>query len=251
MYVHIQQKPNWNQHKNKTKLLMSNLRKILIITLGGILNLITLNLHAQVDCEAEFDFDVIVTPSTCQANGTIQVMLKGDYDNFYEFQYSVEQNENNNAPKTLLPQRSNLLEGLPRGRHRVRVSGICKSNDKIIQFKEKDVIVEGNYEVIEVFFNEQKSVPSYSQCITGDFVFDVKGGNGNYTFTLESAPASAGLTLPYVFTPTRVGESYQIPTKLPAGEYQLSVKDDCYEQKIVTNLANFDDLPSWVHPLVL
>lgn len=210
---------------------------------GVFFTLLPLTLWAQTECTSEFDFDVLVTPSSCQSNGTIKVTLKGAYDNFTEFHYSVEQNENHSAPKVILPQRSNLLKNLPRGRHRVRVSGLCKSNDKIVQFKEKDVFVGGDYQVIEIFFNEQKSVSSYKNCITGDLVFDLKGGNGNYTFTIEEAPATAGLTLPYTFVPTREGESYKVPTKLSAGQYLLSVKDDCYEQKIVVNLKEFSEMP--------
>lgn len=127
------------------------LMKCFILLLCLTLTMLSQSLWAQTTtdpCETEFDFDVVITPSTCQANGTVTVNLTGDFNNFHEFHYSVPSAVV--GGKVIPPQRENLLQGLPSGRHRVRVDAICKTDINRNQFAEKEIVVPGNYQVIQL-----------------------------------------------------------------------------------------------------
>lgn len=78
----------------------------------------------------------------------------------------------------------------------------------------------------------------------GTLVFDVSGGTpDDFVFTLEEAPAEAGLTLPKVMSHTADGTSWRLEGKYPVGQYKVSVRDQCYEAKLEFNIPEFNDFP--------
>lgn len=184
-----------------------------------------LQLLAQNDCEDKsFQFTATSTASTCQSNGTITVSLGEGAEDFNEFHYQIL----NSAGGFSYPsQRSNVLVGIPAGRHLVTVSAQCKSNSEVKKFASLFVEVQGNYAVPEITTIARKVRPSFPDCATGRYVFTQAGGNGNFTYKIIEAPE--GMSVPVEFTPRSEGSELIVPFDLPVGDYTLSVQDDCYE----------------------
>lgn len=209
--------------------------------------------RAQEGCQYDKLFvDYTATESTCQRNGTLTFTPRGEHaTNYQNFTYEIRSMVSGgvNIPAAVgEPQGdgSVLIAQVPSGVYRVIVRAKCIAdpNYSLQDFVLENVIVPGNYQVPNVYFDAYKSRGSYAACPSGRIVLDVSGGRGNFKFKVVKSPENKHNG---EVTPTASGTSYTLPfEKYPPGEYTIEVHDVDCDYTAVTNfqLTEFTDLPT-------
>lgn len=200
------------------------MKKFLYPLLGICLHLFVYSQIQAQTCGSDFTINTEITNSTCLSNGEIKVTLSGDTTNLFNFQYGLSSTNG----FTINPQNENILRNIPPGTYQLTVRAFCKTDTNYDVFKNiSNLVVGGNYKVPQVSFNANVSRKSYDDCSTGIIALNVTDGNGNFTFTISSAPE--GITTPVVVVPTKKSNVYTLPgQKYPAGNYTIQVDDGCY-----------------------
>lgn len=233
----------------------------LIYSILFIISIFGVVLQAQTTCD-NFTVNTVVTPSTCQSNGTVTVTLTGDATaGLFNVQYSLESVESRGF--FLLPTTNNVLSGIPAGTYTVTVSAFCDSQEQYSVVKAKtNVVVGGTYQVPELSFvaagitsTDTTMAPasrnSYAGCITGRIVMALKNGNQTTTpvFTITSAPT--GVSTPQTVSVTRnsggslsAGYTYTLDGLYPAGDYIVEINDGCYTASRNFTLSELTDVPN-------
>lgn len=202
--------------------------------------LFSLQIEAQT-CSPNFTVKTEIKNATCLSNGEIKVILEGDTTNIFNIQYGLSSKDG----FTINPQSDNVLRNLPPGTYELTVRAFCKIDEdysvvKIIP----SVVVGGNYKVPEISLNSDRSRKSYQACNTGIIALNVTNGNGNFTFTITSAPA--GVETPQVITPVKNGNIYTFPGEnYPAGDYTVEVSDECYTSVKDFTLQAISEIPAF------
>jgi len=227
---------------------------LFIISIFGVV------LQAQTTCD-NFTVNTVVTPSTCQSNGTVTVTLTGaDAAGLFNVQYSLESAVTGGF--SLLPTANNVLSGIPAGTYTVTVSAFCDFQGQYSVVKTKtNVVVGGSYQVPELSFvapgrSSTASTVSptsrkpYAGCATGQIVMLLKNGNQTATpvFTMTSAPT--GVTVPQIVSVSRyssgslsAGYIYTLDGLYPSGDYTVEINDGCYVSSKSFTLEELTDMP--------
>ncbi len=233
----------------------------LIYSILFIISIFGVVLQAQTTCD-NFTINTVVTPSTCQSNGTVTVTLTGaDAAGLFNVQYSLESTVSGGF--FLLPTANNVLAGIPAGTYTVTVSAFCDALGQYSVVKTKtNVVVGGSYQVPELSFvatgiTSSTTAPtsvsrsSYAGCVTGRIVMRVKNGNQTTTpvFTITSAPT--GISTPQTVSVTRnsggslsAGYTYTLDGLYPAGNYTIEINDGCYTASRSFTLGELTDVPN-------
>lgn len=187
---------------------------------------------AQSSCIANFQIETQITGSTCQANGTIDVALMGDLTNIdvakTEYALKSVSGKGTNIPFTT----NSKLENVSAGDYIVSVRTFCKVNDDVGVVKESNSItVPGNYNSLMAEFDIPRSRNSHTECVTGIIAFNVKDGTGagNIKVSITKAPQSSllGIVSPTLGSTVSGYIQYTLPGFYPAGDYELSLEDNC------------------------
>lgn len=210
---------------------------------------VALVVKAQVpttSCSSDdIQFSTEITNSVCQSDGKIKVITAGaDADNYYNYYFSLESEAEGGF--SIFPTTSNLLTSIPPGTYNIVITATCKSdNQQKLRRMIRNVVVGGNYELINASYNQQLSLPSFANCASGTIVMNVTGGLGNYTFKMISAPAGSGITTPVVITPQKNENNYTFPfKKYPAGKYIVEVSDQqCYTATVNLDITALGEVP--------
>lgn len=233
----------------------------LIYSILFIISIFGMVLQAQTTCD-NFTVNTVVTPSTCQSNGTVTVTLTGaDATGLFNVQYSLESTVSGGF--FLLPTANNVLSGIPAGSYTVTVSAFCDIQGQYSVVKTKtNVVVGGTYQVPELSFvasgvTSTSTAPtsvsrsSYAGCVTGRIVMAMKNGNQTTTpvFTITSAPT--GISTPQTVSVTRnsggslsAGYTYTLDGLYPAGNYTIEINDGCYTASRSFTLGELTDVPN-------
>lgn len=233
----------------------------LIYSILFIISIFGMVLQAQTTCD-NFTVNTVVTPSTCQSNGTVTVTLTGaDATGLFNVQYSLESTVSGGF--FLLPTANNVLSGIPAGSYTVTVSAFCDIQGQYSVVKTKtNVVVGGTYQVPELSFvatgvTSTTTAPtsvsrsSYAGCVTGRIVMSMKNGNQTTTpvFTITSAPT--GISTPQTVSVTRnsggslsAGYTYTLDGLYPAGNYTIEINDGCYTASRSFTLGELTDVPN-------
>lgn len=218
-------------------------------------------LQAQTTCD-NFTVNTVVTPSTCQSNGTVTVTLTGaDAAGLFNVQYSLESTVSGGF--FLLPTANNVLAGIPAGTYTVTVSAFCDALGQYSVVKTKtNVVIGGSYQVPELSFVaagrsstsatvSPTSRKSYAGCTTGQIVMLLKYGNQTTTpvFTITSAPT--GVSVPQTVAVSRyssgslsAGYTYTLDGLYPSGDYTVEINDGCYVSSRGFTLEELTDIPN-------
>lgn len=231
------------------------MKKIIYLILSLIF--FTLSIQGQT-CD-----DVIATAKTtessCQSNGSIEVILSGtSVPNLTNIQYSLV---STTGSLSLGPVSNNVFNNLPAGNYNIEVSGNCNNlgGSKVVRTIQ-NVQVKGSYtEPILTFVapgaTSTSDVPtsrkSYAGCSTGVIVLSMKGGNQMQipTFTITSAPS--GVTVPQNVGVTKAttgssatGWRYLLDgDSWPGGVYTIAANDGCYSSVSTFTLEELTSLP--------
>ncbi|EGJ99422.1 hypothetical protein [Dysgonomonas gadei] len=233
----------------------------LIYSILFIISIFGMVLQAQTTCD-NFTVNTVVTPSTCQSNGTVTVTLTGaDAAGLFNVQYSLEPTVSGGF--FLLPTANNVLSGIPAGTYTVTVSAFCDALGEYSVVKTKtNIVVGGTYQVPELSFvatgvTSTTTVPtsvsrsSYAGCVTGRIVMTMKDGNQTTTpvFTITSAPT--GISTPQTVSVTRnsggslsAGYTYTLDGLYPGGNYTIEINDGCYTASRSFTLGELTDVPN-------
>lgn len=165
-----------------------------------------------------------VTPSTCQSNGTVTAVLKGNTAGLSNVNYQLKQV---GGPLTYGPSTSNVFTGVPAGKYTLEVSAYCSTDPSYYQTKSTPIDIGGTYKIPTIVLNSGRSRLSDETCPTGAISLDVQFGLKPYTFRILEAPA--GETVPSEPAVTLRGPYfYDFDRRdYPAGHYKVEVEDAC------------------------
>lgn len=209
----------------------------------------TLNMKAQT-CNDNFTVSTQITPSTCQANGKIVVML-ADTVNLINIQYGLKAV---NGDYTVIPGSSNVFDNLSPGSYNLTVQAFCPDDDNWSTVKNiYNVVVGGNYQAPQASLNSTSSRNSYPDCAMGIIALTVTGGNGAFTFSVHSAPTGAPKNADQIVTATPGTSSNSNVYTLegqnwPAGNYEIDVADSCYSTRATFTLNPISGFPTFSSP---
>lgn len=211
------------------------------------------------DCN-DVTASAVVTPSTCQSNGTITINFGGASANqLVNKQYSLRSTTGSLA---IGPVSTNVFTNLPPGNYNLEAAGFCNSitGESIVRTV-NNVVVTGSYQEPRLSFVAQgtsantasvmTSRKSYIGCSTGLIVVNLENGNQTDmpTFTITSAPE--GVTVPQVVSATKAtsgsvaaGWRYLLDGTWPAGTYTVAVNDGCYTAATSFIIEELTTVPS-------
>lgn len=219
----------------------------------SLLIIFSMSTYAQEGCQYDKLFvDYVATESTCQRNGSLTFTPRGEHaTNYQNFTYEIRSMVLGgvNIPAAVGEIQADgvsaLISQVPAGTYRVIVKAKCIADPQysLQDFVLENVVVPGNYQVPNVYFDAFKSRGSYAGCASGKIVLDVTGGRGNFKFKIVSSPNDAfnGEVVPSV-----AGTSYSLPfEQYPSGAYTIEVHDVDCDYTAVTNfqLTEFTELP--------
>lgn len=212
----------------------------------------TLTLVAQetVPCKRDFVIKTKVTPSTCMANGVVEVILEGDLSEleFELTEYAIRPVEGTEGT-SLQFSRNNMLRSIAAGKYVVSVRTFCIGQTSIgVVTESAQVVVGGNYKPLMAEFDLSRMRKSYANCASGLIAFNVRSGTGygDLTFHIATAPSGVptGLVTPTKGATTGGNVQYTLPDMYPSGDYQIDIYDSCSKATMAFNLGETSGLPN-------
>lgn len=203
-----------------------------------------------VPCKRDFVIKTNVTPSTCMANGVVEVSLEGDLSELeLELtEYSIRPIEGTEGT-SLQFSRNNTLRSIAAGIYVVSVRTFCIGQTTIgVVTESANVVVGGNYKPLMAEFDLIRMRKSYADCATGLIAFNVKSGTGYGDLSFFISKAPTGVPIGEV-TPTKGSTisgyvQYVLPDLYPSGDYQIDVYDSCSKATMIFNLGETSVLPT-------
>lgn len=191
-----------------------------------------------------------ITPSSCAANGEINVTLSGIDPKKYDISYSLTPRVENGT--LILPTSQLPLRNIAAGTYTLRMMAQPLGRNESPIEVSQEVVMTSTYKDFSAELNQQLSIRSYEPCGTGRIVIGIKGGNPDTDYQFRVVRAPSPLTAGQVLTATReagTGINYRMEgDRYPAGDYQVEVTDGCAKGVMVNftlQAMGSTEFPEW------
>jgi hypothetical protein len=213
----------------------------------------SLNLNAQTPtCDTYFNDSITitknVTPSICQSDGSIEIILSGNTGPLVNFDYGLT-THGDPSGYSIFFSTNNKFNYVPPGVYDITVRAFCSNDGQWSSERKMEIVtVEGNYQVIDAMLNLDSTRKPYVNCNTGNIVLTVNGGNQDqFVFEIISAPT--GVALDTVNTTLAIdyrGMRYYTLEggDYPEGSYEIEISDGCAKRRVLFTLASISGLPT-------
>lgn len=226
------------------ELTMKSLKKV-SLWIGFILLLMGTYLPtmAQEASGNDWTISVETTPAQCQSDGVVKVTNQNS-DALYNFTYSLQEVSLAQPAKT---SSNSTFLNVPPGTYTVVANAQLKTNADIKFTRTiENVIVTGNYKVLDVTYNPTLSRPSYIGCNKGTIVLNViNGRQEDLTFRIISAPAGFNTPLDVNASRNEDGTYTLAGDNYPAGAYQIEISDNCVVRSVDLVVSQLTKLPQF------
>jgi hypothetical protein len=210
--------------------------------------------EASAQCD-NITVTITATPSTCQSNGTIRVVVTGsDLSNLdmSTAQYAVNPVSGTSYSQGWAQAPGGILSNIPPGTYNVQVRAICSlanpENPYVVKTSGNNATVTSTYVVPNAYIavsNIRKAF-NCTQKYIGRIPVVISGGLAPYTITMTAKPAT--YTGPTTFTMNSAG-TFNVDN-LPAGNYTFTVLDNCtYSTTLTATVGTFtaDFVPAMIY----
>ena len=183
------------------------------------------------------------TPAQCESDGTIAISNQNG-DALINFTYSLLKK---GTVTVIKASSDNTFYSVPPGIYTVKVNADSKKDpSKKFTRTLDDIVVGGDYKVLDVTFNPTLSRPSYAGCNRGSIVLNIANGRQeNLSYRFLNAPTGVATQTPITATKNADGTYKLAGDNYPAGSYKLEVSDNCVTRSVVFSISELSHLPTF------